>query len=334
LHDRFLSIAAALLCLLGSPVWASEPLEIPAQVWLARATTSGETPVSPGASTPLLQGTADLDGKRIAVMMGSVYDTFATKNYPQATVLQFETSADQQLAVLTGKADAGLSDEEGLLEVFAKNPQLEMFGEPLLKLPMGVGFRKGNTELRDAFNRFLAGIRQSGVYDDMVARWITRHETQMPAVAVANPSGTLVAGVSAGGLPFAAIQDGELVGFDIEMLQRFAASLGKDLSFAQMPFGGLIAANASGKVDLIAASMFITEERQQRVDFSDPYYSTAGRAYTLASRIAKAPAAAEAPLLASLDDLKDKRIGVQLGTVFDIYAKWSWPSSPAKWTRG
>ena len=327
MHYRFLSIAAALLCLLGSPVWASEPLEIPAQVLLARATTSGETPVSPGASTPMLQGTADLDGRRIAVMMGSVYDTFATKNYPQATVLQFETSADQQLAVLTGKADAGLSDEEGLLEVFAKNPQLEMFGEPLLKLPMGVGFRKGNTELRDAFNRFLAEIRQSGVYDDMVARWITRHETQMPAVAVANPSGTLVAGVSAGGLPFAAIQDGELVGFDIEMLQRFAASLGKDLSFAQMPFGGLIAANASGKVDLIAASMFITEERQQRIDFSDPYYSTAGRAYTLASRIAKAPAAAEAPLLASLDDLKDKRIGVQLGTVFDIYATKTFPNA-------
>ena len=298
-----------------------------AQVLLARATTSGATPVSPGASTPMLQGTADLDGKRIAVMMGSVYDTFATKNYPQATVLQFETSADQQLAVLTGKADAGLSDEEGLLEVFAKNPQLEMFGEPLLKLPMGGGFRKGNTELRDAFNRFLAGIRQSGVYDDMVARWITRHETQMPAVAVANPSGTLVAGVSAGGLPFAAIQDGELVGFDIEMLQRFAASLGKDLSFAQMPFGGLIAANASGKVDLIAASMFITEERQQRIDFSDPYYSTAGRAYTLASRIAKAPAAAEAPLLASLDDLKNKRIGVQLGTVFDIYATKTFPNA-------
>jgi len=327
LHYRFLSIAAALLCLLGSPVWASEPLEIPAQVLLARATTSGETPVSPGASNPMLQGTADLDGRRIAVMMGSVYDTFATKSYPQATVLQFETSADQQLAVLTGKADAGLSDEEGLLEVFAKNPQLEMFGEPLLKLPMGVGFRKGNTELRDAFNRFLAEIRQSGVYDDMVARWITRHETQMPAVAVANPSGTLVAGVSAGGLPFAAIQDGELVGFDIEMLQRFAASLGKDLSFAQMPFGGLIAANASGKVDLIAASMFITEERQQRIDFSDPYYSTAGRAYTLASRIAKAPAAAEAPLLASLDDLKDKRIGVQLGTVFDIYATKTFPNA-------
>ena len=327
LHYRFLSIAAALLCLFGSSVWASEPLEIPAQVLLARATTSGETPVSPGASNPMLQGTADLDGRRIAVMMGSVYDTFATKNYPQATVLQFETSADQQLAVLTGKADAGLSDEEGLLEVFAKNPQLEMFGEPLLKLPMGVGFRKGNTELRDAFNRFLAEIRQSGVYDDMVARWITRHETQMPAVAVANPSGTLVAGVSAGGLPFAAIQDGELVGFDIEMLQRFAASLGKDLSFAQMPFGGLIAANASGKVDLIAASMFITEERQQRIDFSDPYYSTAGRAYTLASRIAKAPAATEAPLLASLDDLKDKRIGVQLGTVFDIYATKTFPNA-------
>ena len=302
-----------------------------AQVLLASATAAAATPAAPAASTPMLHGTADLDGKRIAVMLGSVYDTFAQKNYPQATVLQFETSADQQLAVLAGKADAGLADEEGLVEVFGKNPQLEMFGEPLLELPMGVGFRKGNTELRDAFNRFLAGIRENGVYDDMVARWITRHETQMPVIAAANPTGPLVAGVSAGGLPFAAVQDGELVGFDIEMLTRFAASIGKDLSFAQMPFGGLIAANASGKVDLIAASMFITEERQQRIDFSDPYYSTAGRAYALGARLAKAPAAAPAaagaPLLASLDDLKDKRIGVQLGTVFDLYATKTFPQA-------
>ncbi len=302
-----------------------------AQVLLASATAAAATPAAPAASTPMLHGTADLDGKRIAVMLGSVYDTFAQKNYPQATVLQFETSADQQLAVLAGKADAGFADEEGLVEVFGKNPQLEMFGEPLLELPMGVGFRKGNTELRDAFNRFLAGIRENGVYDDMVARWITRHETQMPVIAAANPTGPLVAGVSAGGLPFAAVKDGELVGFDIEMLTRFAASLGKDLSFAQMPFGGLIAANASGKVDLIAASMFITEERQQRIDFSDPYYSTAGRAFALGARLAKAPAsapaAAGAPLLASLDDLKDKRLGVQLGTVFDIYATKTFPQA-------
>src|SRR5215831_15272929 len=56
-----------------------------------------------------LSSTTDLNGKRIGVVMGSVYDGFATTNYPQATILQFDTQADLRLAVLTGKVDAGMT---------------------------------------------------------------------------------------------------------------------------------------------------------------------------------------------------------------------------------
>ena len=59
-----------------------------------------------------------------------------------------------------------------------------------------------------------------------------------------------------------------------------------------MPFGGLIAAAASGKVEMIIASIFITEERKQRIDFSDPYYESPGVAYILKSNLAGSAAAA------------------------------------------
>ncbi|MGE0449182.1 MAG: ABC transporter permease subunit [Vicinamibacterales bacterium] len=276
-----------------------------------------------------MASTADLADKRIGVMMGSVYDGFATRNYPQATILQFDSQADLRLAVLAGKVDAGLSDEQPLYEVLRTNGDLAILGDPLLKLPLGVGFRKGNTELRQAFNRFLAEIRHNGVHADMVERWLTQHGTRMPEIPAQAPRGVITVGISAGGLPYAAVQDGTYAGFDIEMIQRFAASIGKEAKFAQMPFGALIAANASGKVDMIAASIFITEERLQRIDFSDPYHETAGRAFALKAKIAAEQPAASAglsrPLLASVDDLEDKRIGVQLGTVYDIYATKTFP---------
>jgi len=41
------------------------------------------------------------------------------------------------------------------------------------------------------------------------------------------------------------------------LAERFAASIGKEVKFSQMPFGALIAANATGKVDMIAASIFV-----------------------------------------------------------------------------
>jgi len=290
--------------------------------------TGGSSGQLPAAAK--MASTADLKDKRIGVILGSAYDSFAKKTYPGATVLQFDSGADLRQAVLSRKVDAGMGDAEPLAEVLRTNDQLALLGEPVLRLPLGVGFRKDNTELRDAFNRFLTQIKQNGVHADMVDRWLVKHDTQMPPAAAVNPSGTLVVGVSGGGLPFGAVQDGVLVGFDIEMVTRFAASRGQGVTFSKMPFGGLIAANASGKVDLIASSMFITEERKQRIDFSDPYYDTTGRVYALTSNIVGAvQAAGNAPraLLTSVDDLQDKRIGVQLGTVYDLYATKTFPKA-------
>jgi polar amino acid transport system substrate-binding protein len=48
-----------------------------------------------------------------------------------------------------------------------------------------------------------------------------------------------------------------------------------------MDFAALIPALASGKVDLIVASIFVTDERKQQIDFTDPYHEETTRAYRL-----------------------------------------------------
>ena len=292
------------------------------------ATGASGAPEGKGAQVKM-SSTADLKDKRIGVLLGSVHDTLATKNYPNATILQYESSTDLALGVMAGKVDAALSDAEPLAERMRTNPELAVLGEPLISYPIGAGFRKGNTTLRDAFNKFLAEIKQNGVYAGMADRWLNSHDTPMPDLTVPNPRGELVVGVSGGGLPFAAIRNGVLVGFDIELAQRFAASLGRTATFSQMPFGSLIAATATGKVEMIVASIFITDERKQRIDFSDPYHSSGVLVYGLKSNIASAAQSASGArataMLTSIDDLKDKRIGVQLGTVYDIYATKTFP---------
>src|SRR6185369_16291954 len=69
----------------------------------------------------MMSSTDDLKDKRIGVLLGSVYDRFATNTYPQATVLHFDTASDLRLAVLARKVDAGLSDELPILEVLRTN---------------------------------------------------------------------------------------------------------------------------------------------------------------------------------------------------------------------
>jgi polar amino acid transport system substrate-binding protein len=216
----------------------------------------------------------DLKDKRLGVLLGSIHDAYAHKTYPKATVLQYKSPSDMLLALKAEKVDAVFYIQESLFDLIRTNPEFGLVGPPLFSDPIAIGFSKTNNTLREAFNRFLQKTKASGLYDDMVRRWITEGSTKMPEISTKNTNGLLTIGiVSDKGLPFAAVKNNRLVGFDIELMERFAADLGKTPNFRDLEFGGLIAATVSGKVDLIASTIMITEERKKQIAFSDSYYA-------------------------------------------------------------
>ncbi len=109
---------------------------------------------------------------------------------------------------------------------------------------------------------------------------MTRRDTRMPEIALSSTNGAVVIGISSGGFPFAAVQDGKLAGFDIEVARRFAAYVGKEPRLVDHDFGALIPALVSGKIDVIIADMFVTDERQKQIDFSDSYFDQESVAFT------------------------------------------------------
>ena len=250
---------------------------------------------SDSGSAPRLSKVSDLHDKRIGVQLGTVFDTYATRTFPDATILQFPTYQDMTLAVTAGKIDAGLSDVDTLAEVMRAEPSLVSFGEPLFSSPVAAGFRKDNAALRQAFDAFLAEIRANGTYDDMVRRWMRERGRQMPVLPATVTEGVLTVGISTGGFPFCAVQDGDLAGFDVELAKRFAAHIGKELRFANQEFGGLIAALVSGKIDTIIADMYATDERRKQIDFSEPYFAQDNVAFTLRANTLPATAADASP---------------------------------------
>jgi polar amino acid transport system substrate-binding protein len=280
---------------------------------------------------PQLASVADLKDKRIGVLVGSAHDTYATKNYSDATILQYKSPADVALAVKTGKVDAALFDAEPLREIMRQDDSLGLLGDPLFTFDVGVGFKKDNEALRDQFNQFLAQIKQNGVHRDMVRRWMEKGDTRIPVIQNAKKNGVLVVGVSDAGMPFTAVKHNRLVGFDIELSERFVAYLGKEVKFANMDFGSLIAAVSTGKADMICSSIYVTEERKKQINFSDPYYEMGTRVFALKKNILDANGAGSdqgrQKKLTSIDDLKDKRIGVLLGSVHDTYAMEHYPNT-------
>ncbi|UDL92620.1 transporter substrate-binding domain-containing protein [Mesorhizobium sp. PAMC28654] len=104
---------------------------------------------------------------------------------------------------------------------------------------------------------------------------------------------------------------GKWVGWEIDFIDAVCAEEKLDCVITPVAWDGIIPALTTKKIDVIASSMSITDERKKTIDFSDKYYNT--------------PTAIIGPkdkkFGATPDDLKGKVIGVQVSTIHAVYAK-------------
>jgi polar amino acid transport system substrate-binding protein len=74
--------------------------------------------------------------------------------------------------------------------------------------------------------------------------------------------------------PFQFKRGGEVVGFDVDLMDLVAEELGVEQTIVNTPFETIETGQAmsTGKCDIAAAGMTITEERARVMDFADPYF--------------------------------------------------------------
>ncbi|MEG0808513.1 MAG: transporter substrate-binding domain-containing protein, partial [Alistipes sp.] len=102
--------------------------------------------------------------------------------------------------------------------------------------------------------------------------------------------------------PFEYIENGEIKGFDIDLIKEIGKLLNKEVILKNIQFDGLIPALQTGKLDIIIAGMTITPEREKNINFSEPYYTSKQLLIT-----------DENSSLNTLESLKGSKIGVVLG---------------------
>ncbi|MFO7445574.1 MAG: ABC transporter permease subunit, partial [Ignavibacteriaceae bacterium] len=224
-------------------------------------------------TTGRMKTLSDFAEKRIGVYAGTVHDRYVEEHYPKADVLRFNFPADLILSLKTGKIDVTLMDYFSAKVLLKSNPDIGILPEDPLSLPVGIGFNKNNPALRQEFNDYLKEIRADGTYDVMYKRWFIDdpEKAVMPEFNLEQNKKLIKLSIAVGDLPNSAVVNGKHVGFDIELLKRFAERRNYNLKISIMEFSALIAALASGKADMIADGICITEERMKMVDFSDPY---------------------------------------------------------------
>lgn len=110
---------------------------------------------------------------------------------------------------------------------------------------------------------------------------------------------------------------GEMQGFDIELIQALAKEAGVEINIETLEFSGLIAGMESGRFDIGIAGITITDERKQKIDFSDPYYD-AGLITVVQ---------ADNKDINSMDDLSNKKVATRTGSTSYDYLKEKYPDA-------
>ncbi|RRJ83988.1 ABC transporter substrate-binding protein [Aestuariirhabdus litorea] len=137
-------------------------------------------------------------------------------------------------------------------------------------------------------------------------------------LAQAGDSQTLRIGVEGAYPPYSWLTpEGELAGFDIDIAQALCNEMQVTCKLVPQDWDGMIPALVSRKFDAIVASMSITDERKQKVDFTDKYYQIPSRFV----------ARKNTNLTFTPEGLKGKKVGVQRATTHDKYVTANFPGA-------
>ncbi len=277
----------------------------------------------------------DLTGKKLAVPSSTVQDIYIQEHYPHLELQRYNLEADMMQALQNERCDAAIMDDIICYALARKFDNVTILkNSPVPENHMAVVFNKEQTELHRQFNEFLRGLKESGELETICDNWIHRFETTpMPKLNIPTEGEPIRVGMEPCTEPTVFVRDGEIVGLDAELIKRFAAHIGRPLEIQSMDYDGLIPATVSGKVDMAASGLLVTEERAESVLFSAPYYASGSCIAVLTKNAAPdAPAVtattgkeASRSGITGIDDLAGKKLAVPSSTVQDIYLQKHYP---------
>jgi polar amino acid transport system substrate-binding protein len=128
---------------------------------------------------PSIKKEADLAGKRIGVVQGTLQEAYAIKHFPKAELVKFPDNNAGISALNSGTIAAHFTDYESAKTYAAQYDQLKMaINIPSFDAPAGFAVAKGNTKFVDAINKALAAAMEDGTWKKLHEKWFP--DTPMP----------------------------------------------------------------------------------------------------------------------------------------------------------
>ena len=131
----------------------------------------------------------------------------------------------------------------------------------------------------------------------------------------------LVVATSANFAPFEYIDGKEFKGIDMDIAEVIAKKLNKKLVIKDMEFDSVVTSLASGNAHIALSGLTINDTRSKVIDFSQTYFSASQMVIARANDTRFANITTKEELLKTLQSIPNLKIGVQVGTAGEFYAK-------------
>lgn len=110
----------------------------------------------------------DLNGKTISVQLGSVADTYVTKNFKNSKIVRQKKFLSAAEDVKAKKSECIIMDELPAKELVKNNSELTILKIELFTDKYAIAVKKGNTELLNKINEVLEKLIEEGKIEEFV----------------------------------------------------------------------------------------------------------------------------------------------------------------------
>ena len=246
-------------------------------VWLAMllcVLTVGGAFAANASETPTI---AQLKGKNVGVLTGSVFDGITQEYVEAPTLLYFNSMTDQSQALIVGKIDGFLVDLPVAKSLSREVAELTYLPDVLVSENYAFALPQTSEgkALQSQLDQFLEELKADGTLSRLDEKWSGTDES---AKTVPSPddltakNGVIRFAVDCTVAPFCYMRDGEIVGYETDIMTRFCERYGYGLEYQVMDFGAIIPSLISGKSDLAGSCITVTAERAQTIHFSETIY--------------------------------------------------------------
>ena len=211
----------------------------------------------------------------LGAVTGSLYGGYCRELFPNARVSEFNNFSDVLMALRQGKVAGTMLDRPNFNAVKRTDSKLSAVTVPQYSVEIGFGFQKTEEgyALQAQMNSFLDKLRADGRLDSMLDKWYgeTEPSVSVPLEGLKENPKTLRVSIDTTRKPFVYMYEGKPVGFEIEALYLFCKEYGYNVEIEDVSFASGLAGLAGEKYDLVCGGLYMTPERKESVNFSEPY---------------------------------------------------------------